>query len=254
MYISQAHLRHLQDCPRQFQYRYLNRLGLPNPLAPTPAQQLGREFHRLMQQHFHGLDIHPLLDTQPILQEWFQRFEDAPPPMITGTRYTEHRRSSALLGFTLVGIYDLVIFGSKGAQILDWKTYPQPPAQNTLAHHWQTRLYCYLLAATTHYRPDQISMTYWFAQETPPANFYTVRYSQLQHQQVEKDLRQQLQQLQHWLTNHANGQDLPQVPAEPISEYCYTCPFQQRCQRTPPSQENPLDPYLAVLEDAIIPP
>jgi hypothetical protein len=252
MHISQSQLRHLKNCPRQFQYRYLNRLGLPDSLSS--AQHLGREFHRLMQQHFHGLDIHPLLEAQPTLREWFEQFQADLPPMIAGTAYTEHRRSTALEGFTLVGIYDLVIFGTDRAQILDWKTYPQPPPRNTLARHWQTRLYCYLLAATTDYSPEQISMTYWFAQGERGATVYTFHYTQAQHQQVENDLTQQLQQLQYWLNDYARGQDLPQVGLELSSKYCSPCPFQERCQRTPPLQDSTLAPFLAVLEDAIVPP
>ncbi len=250
MHISQAQLRHLRDCPRQFQYRYLDRCPLPE----SAPQQLGREFHRLLQQHLLGLDIQPLLAAQPILQQWFQAFQSDPPPMIAGSRHTEHCRSAALMGFTLVGVYDLVIFGGSSAQIIDWKTYPQPPAQNTLAQHWQTRLYCYLLAATSSYQPEQIAMTYWFAQGERGAKAYTVHYTRQQHQQVEQELTQQLQQLQTFLAAYDKGQPLPQVPAELIPKYCYSCPFQQRCQRIPPHGETALAPYLAVLEDMVISP
>jgi ATP-dependent exoDNAse (exonuclease V) beta subunit len=58
----------------------------------------------------------------------------------------------------LTVIYDLLIEAEDNAQILDWKTYPQPKEQNRLAKDWQTRLYLYVLAETSDYLPEQISM------------------------------------------------------------------------------------------------
>lgn len=255
MQLSQAHLRTLQTCPRQYQYRYLDSLMLPEAtqLTETTAQKRGRDFHRLMQQHFQGLDIHPILEAQPELQPWFAAFQTMPPPMIEGQREAEHVRSLGWQEFTLVGVYDYVIFGQGQAQILDWKTYARPPAPKTLSHHWQTRLYCYLLAATSSYLPSQIAMTYWFAQGEKGANFYTFSYSEAIHQQIHHTLEQCLNQLRQWLQAYEQGQDLPQVPPAQMREYCHECAFNERCQRRQPTSVLTIDAFLAVLKDLSVP-
>lgn len=251
MQLSQAHLRTLQTCPRLYQYRYLDSLVLPDTtqLTETTAKKRGREFHRLMQQHVQGLDIQPILGVQPEVKPWFEAFQTTPPPMIQGEGKAEHVRSLGWQEFTLVGVYDYVIFGEGQAQILDWKTYAQPPAPETLARHWQTHLYCYLLAATSPYRPSQISMTYWFAQGEKGANAYTFPYSEAIHHQIHQTLDQSLSQLRQWLQAYNQGQNLPQVPAAQMSKYCYECPFCERCQRCQPSPVLTVDPFLAVLKD-----
>lgn len=254
MQLSQAHLRTLQTCPRQYQYRYLDSLMLPEAtLTETPSQKQGRNFHRLMQQHLQGLDVHPILEAQPELKPWFEAFQTTPPPMIQGQGKAEHHRSLGWGEFTLVAVYDYVIFGQEQAQILDWKTYARPPAPKTLSHHWQTRLYCYLLAATSAYSPKQISMTYWFAQGEKGANFYTFSYSDTTHQAVHQALEQCLNQLSQWLQAYGQGQDLPQVPAAQIPKYCHPCAFAERCRRSQPSGVSSIDPFLAVLKDLSVP-
>ncbi|MFN4280536.1 PD-(D/E)XK nuclease family protein [Thermosynechococcus sp.] len=251
MQLSQAHLRTLQTCPRQYQYRYLDSLILPEAtqLTETTSQKQGRDFHRLMQQHLQGLDIHPILEAQPELKPWFEAFQRMPPPMIQGQGEAEHVRSLGWQEFTVVGVYDYVIFGQGQAQILDWKTYARPPAPATLIHHWQTRLYCYLLAATSSYLPSQISMTYWFAQGEKGANFYTFHYSEVTHREIHHTLERCLRELCQWLQQYAQGQELPQVPPDQIAQYCSECPFNERCQRSQPNPVSSIAPFLAVLKD-----
>ncbi|BAY51750.1 hypothetical protein NIES2134_106570 [Thermostichus vulcanus NIES-2134] len=248
MELSQAHLHTLQTCPRRYQYRYLESLMLPEArqLTQTAAQKRGRDFHRLLQQHFQGLDVSPILEVQPELKSWFAAFQATPPPMIDGQGEAEHARSLGWQEFTLVGIYDYVIFGQGQAQILDWKTHAHPPARETLTHHWQTRLYCYLLAATSPYSPSQISMTYWFPRGEKGASSYTFSYSQAMHQETHQVLGQCLNQLRQWLRAYEQGQDLPQVPEAERAQYCDGCPFWERCQ---PSSVSMLDPFLAVFKD-----
>jgi hypothetical protein len=55
------------------------------------------------------------------------------------------------------------------AQILDWKTYPKPQNRRWVEQNWQTLLYPYVLAETSDYLPEQISMTYWFVQSEQPS-------------------------------------------------------------------------------------
>jgi hypothetical protein len=47
-----------------------------------------------------------------------------------------------------------------------------------LAKNWQTRLYLYVLAETSAYPPDSLSMTYWFVQLPRSPEQITFNYNQ----------------------------------------------------------------------------
>ena len=235
--LSQGHLQLLTACPRKFQHLYLDQLAAPRLEAPQTPQRLGRQFHQLMQQQDLGLDVHPIVAAHPDLARWLAAFAQAPPPMIAGDRHSEHQCTLLQQGYVLVAVYDLLIQGTQQAQILDWKTYRRPRNPDTLRQHWQTRLYPYLLAATSPYPPEQITMTYWFAEADPdrPAaeRFLTFPYNQTWHQQTQQDLTHHLEQLSQWLRHNDQGQPFPQVPL--AAGQCYTehtqCDFVGRCQR-----------------------
>ncbi|AFY59893.1 PD-(D/E)XK nuclease family protein [Synechococcus sp. PCC 6312] len=238
--LTQSSLQALAYCPRKFQYLYLDQLGLPNFQAKATAnlgvdlpQDLGTWFHRLLQQRELGLDITPLLQGNEPLPSWYEAFQAAPPPMILGQRDSEHRRQVILGPVTLVGIYDLVIWGKSQAQILDWKTYQRPQTPQYLQHHWQTRLYPYLLAATTDYPPESIVMTYWFALGDDGQHSLSFRYSQALHRQTQQRLEQFVQRLEAWLLAYDQGNPLPQV--DPLQGRCPSCEFAYRCHRQVPA-------------------
>ena len=235
--LSQGHLSLLDACPRKFQHRYLDRLETSVGLENNSHQQLGSQFHQLMQQRALGLEIAPLLATEPRLQAWFDAFVQTPPPMIEGERESEHQRLCWQEGYVLVAIYDLLIQGPEQAQIIDWKTYVLPKRADRLRHHWQTRLYLYLLAETSDYRPEQLSMTYWFADAStrPEAmtNFLTFPYSSTWHEQTQQDLSQLLTMLSQGLLAYETGQAMQQVAltAGKCESPNHRCEFAERCQR-----------------------
>ncbi len=235
MTLSQSSLQALSYCPRKFQYLYLEQLGLPNLPNPTATpetelpQDLGTWFHRLQQQVELGLDIRPLLATNEPLPTWYQAFQDNPPPMIDGLRDSEHRRQLALGNLTLVGVYDLLILGSGAAQILDWKTYARPQNPRILEKHWQTRLYPYLLAATTDYPPEEITITYWFALAPEQNHSLSFPYSSAGFMETQELLTQWQENLAAWFARYQEGQDLPQVEVQ--AGKCQHCEFASRCQR-----------------------
>ena len=235
--LSQGQLNCLAACPRKFQHLYLDQLNLPQLGEFLDQQRLGSQFHQLMQQQALGIDIDPLVNGQPQLQQWLDHFQQHPPPVITGEQYSEHQRTLLVQDCLLVAVYDRLILGSQQAQILDWKTYQRPHDPDALRQNWQTRLYLYLLAATSPYEPEQISMTYWFAEVSPdrPATDHslTFAYSQVWHQQNEQDLARLLAQLSQWFQGYEQGASFPQVPL--AMGQCYTstsaCNFVSRCQR-----------------------
>lgn len=239
--LSQGHLQTLRVCPRKFQHLYLDHYALPSlPQQPQQMdrQRLGTDFHRLMHQESLGLDIAPLVAADGDIERWYQTFQASPPPMIAGMSESEHCRSFALGAFTLVGIYDRVIFGPTQAQIIDWKTYARPPEKKHLSQHWQTQLYPFLLAATSDYAPENIRMTYWFAEGTEPPQSISFSYGTEAHHQICDRLGKQLTRLQTWLDRYEQdpgNHPLPQVPEE--MGRCPSCAFVHRCHRLDPGAE-----------------
>jgi CRISPR/Cas system-associated exonuclease Cas4 (RecB family) len=81
---SQASLSDYLDCPRRFQLRYLLEQAWPavesEPLLERERlAELGRRFHKLIQQHVEGLSIEALTESisEPELVRWWQRYLDS---------------------------------------------------------------------------------------------------------------------------------------------------------------------------------
>ncbi len=265
--LSQQSLALLETCPRRFQHGVLEGLVSPPPLEQQRSLDWGDRFHRLMEQYSLQLPVAPLLAEDDRLQQSFQALQDqlqtAQPDWARAIEQSqqvegrlarrggagdgdiqwesEHQRNGTILSYPITVIYDLLLVSPTQAQILDWKTYPQPEDVRVLAQHWQTRLYCYLLVETSDYRPEQVSMTYWFIPKTQTQlpSFQRLPYSLVEHQTTTQTLTQLLQPLEAWLADYRHqGRDFPQLPLG--SAVCEGCPFNERCQRVP-SPERRLD-------------
>lgn len=237
--LSQGHLNLLTTCPRKFQYLYLDQLGLPQIVEQQSRQLLGTQFHQVMQQWCLGLPVESIVQTNPQLRQWFETFKQSPPAMLPGDRQSEHRRTLIFHDYLLVVVYDLLIQTEGAAQILDWKTYAQPQNPQWIQQNWQTSLYPFVLAETTEYQPEQIQMTYWFAEgsadsaASEPVHSHTFYYNSSWHQQTRQRLATVLEDLTLWLAQFQQGKPLPQVAA--TSGQCAgnasSCSFIERCQR-----------------------
>jgi hypothetical protein len=133
-------------------------------------------------------------------------------------------------------IYDRLVLTPHTAEILDWKTYPQPPDLHQITQHWQTRLYLFVLAETSAYAPEHLSMTYWFVRHINDRGVlspqsYTIPYDRQTHEQTRQDLTHWIHRLTHWYRAYETGTPFPMLPES--SPQCHTCPFNQRCQRSP---------------------
>jgi hypothetical protein len=223
--LAQGQLELLTTCPRKFQHVILDQIGVP--IAPESQARMawGDRFHLLMQQRELGITSHA---SEP-LSQCVEALRTAAPELFEPAlfRQSEHRRVLEWGGWSIATVYDLLILNPTQAQIIDWKTYPQPQDTRKLAQRWQTRLYPFVLAETTDYAPEQIAMTYWFVQPDTAPQRWTLQYSSAQHQQTQQDLNQILEQLTAWVRDYERGILLPQVD-EP---YCLACPFAVRCQR-----------------------
>lgn len=237
MRLSQGHLNLLEVCPRKFQHTYLEQLGSPNSPEQQEKMLAGSRFHLLMQQWEMGLPVEPFLQEDPQLRQWFQAFIGAVPKILnfedSAFRESEHLRILDFNGHLLTVVYDLLILTESEAQILDWKTYPKPLKSDRLSQSWQSRLYPFVLAETSNYAPEEISMTYWFFQAKGDSDLpqsLKFPYSSATHEETRQDLTRLLNQLSEWLDRYeTKGEFFPQV-AE-TSDLCADCGFSIRCQR-----------------------
>lgn len=238
MRLSQGQLTVLETCPRKFQYTYLEQLMSPPPPAQQEKLDWGSRFHQLMQQQELGLPLPSaaMADRQmeacrtALMQAAPELFQPGRPPL----RQSEHRRTLEFGDHLLTVIYDLLMLGSDRATIIDWKTYPQPQNHQWLQNHWQTRLYPFVLTETSHYRPDQIAMVYWFVQASDESQqvkpqALSFAYSEALHQHTRQRLTCLLAQLDRYLLDYDQGQLFPKVSLE--QGVCANCPFAVRCQR-----------------------
>jgi hypothetical protein len=198
--LSQSQLNLLETCPPKFKQVYLDQLNSPPTPEQLEKQNWGSQFHLLMQQRELGLPIASLLDKDDSFKHSLTALVTAATeilnPNYTTTREAEHSRSLPMENYLLNVVYDLLIMDQDQAQIIDWKTYLQPENQQKLAQNWQTRLYLYVLAETSDYLPEQISMTYWFVKLPHQPQHLTFNYNRYQHQKTDEDLTRLLNQLE----------------------------------------------------------
>lgn len=258
--LSQGHLTLLESCPRRFQHTVLDALAVPATPDQLAAQRWGDRFHLLMQQRELGLPIEPMLAQDPELQAVVAALVQADPDLFTPTerfRQAEHSRACWVHGYGFTAIYDLLRLWDQRGEIIDWKTYRQPRSPAVLAQDWQTRLYCYLLVATTNLAPEQVSMVYWFVRHRDPdtgawqPQSVRLAYDRHRHDQTHADLKALGDRLSQWL---AAGSDFPKIPPTAAGlDTCGQCPFAVRCQRDRPQAEglNAIPPLDAIPELAL---
>lgn len=252
--LSQQHLNLLSLCPRKFQYTYLEQLVAPTNPDQEERLAWGNRFHLLMQQHELGLPVDSFLTEDQELQRCYHEFLQAAADILipkldqteTIFREAEHHRTLNFGSDLLVVVYDLIIAETEQARILDWKTYPRPQTKKHLEQNWQTRLYPFLFVETSDYRPEQVSMTYWFVKSSQKGSPQSLDfpYTQKKHQKTQKDLTQIINQIHQYLEGYEQGKPFPQVDIN--QGYCKSCQFAIRCQRLSEQQSvsetfNPID-------------
>jgi hypothetical protein len=233
--ISQGHLNLLSTCPRKFQHVVLDQLGTLDGSDQQERLLQGAQFHRLLQQWLMALPVEPVLQQDEQLQQWFASFQAASPQILgDGIQQPECDRLLEFEGYLLTARYDLLITDPDHAKILDWKTYPRPQAPQRLEQHWQTRLYPFILAETSAYRPEQISMVYWFFQADQAggaAQSWIFQYDHHKHEETRRELRPLLHQLTQGLAHYQAGEPFSQLHWGAAA--CAQCAFASRCGRIP---------------------
>ena len=232
--LTQHHLKILENCPRQFEYTYCDRLTLPIPPDLQAKAQLGKDFHLLMQQRELGLPIEPILAKNLKLKIWVESIIKIAPTLFESDpqvwRESEHLRTLLIDNYLFSVVYDLVILQTNHAAIIDWKTYPLPKYKKDLDQGWQTKLYLYALAETSAYLPKQINFTYWFIQTDPQPKSVQISYNLKKHRQTQTELVELTSKLTNWLDEYqTKGVSFPQVAAS--TGCCQQCHFAPRCGR-----------------------
>ncbi|WP_107670573.1 PD-(D/E)XK nuclease family protein [Cyanothece sp. BG0011] len=225
--LSQVQLNLLELCPPQFQRLYLEQLG--SPVSPEIQDNLlwGNQFHQLMQQYFLDLPLDSILDVnqdlKKIVEALLKAVNEQHNLNLDSWKEAEHSRSLEKGNYLLTAIYDLLIINENQAEILDWKTYLQPQNKKKLENNWQTKLYLYLLAETSDYLPEQISMTYWFVKIPHEPQFLKFEYNQNLHNKTTLELESLLSNLDNYLLDYnQNNIDFPH------RENCESnCPYYQ---------------------------
>ena len=221
-----------------FQRLYLEQLANPPNLKQQEQLDWGEQFHRLMQQQELGLAIAPLLKTyQPYntaISSLLEAVTQQQTPKKILRQEAEHCRTLKQGHYLLTVVYDLLTITADGAGIFDWKTYSQPRNKKQLTNHWQTKLYPYVLAETSDFRPEQISFTYWFVKAPRQPQPLRFHYNEQQHQKNHRELTQLLTQLDQWL-------DTEPETAFPHHPNCQaSCPYFSRFD-TQTHSTNPWD-------------
>jgi hypothetical protein len=235
MRLSQAQLKVLETCPRQFQHKYLDQFDSPLTIEAAIRMQQGSQFHLLMQQWGLGLPIEPLLEGDPQLQKWFEQFQRQSGEILqlgepVLWQQSEQMRTIKFGDHVLTVVYDWVLIGQTQGKILDWKTYPKPRQIKWLQQDWQTKLYLYVLAETSGLAAEHLSMCYWFFQiDESEAQSLSVGYGSAQHEVIRADLQGLCDRLTRWLADYQDRAiSFPQVGELKV---CEGCGFVARCGR-----------------------
>ena len=235
---SQNNLQDYLDCPRRFELRHMLRQEWP-ALESEPVLEMehradvGRQFHRLVQQAVAGLPLETLSDqasTDLDLSRWWQNFVSADPlSNLPAYRRSEVYIQAPFAGFHLVGTYDLLaIEHGRKAVILDWKTSLKRTPRKSLAARMQTRLYPLLLTLAGSalnngqpVLPEMVEMTYWFPEFPDRPETFTINSAL-----VESETRQI-----ESLIEEINGQTRSPWLLTPDTKRCKFCVYRSLCER-----------------------
>ena len=232
---SQSSLEDFERCRRRFFLRYVEGLEWPARAASGPFEASLRQrqrFHRLLRQHFIGVDVEEVIQAEPpgsTIRAWWEAFRRYPPALPAGEKYPEVLLSTPMGEHRLAARFDLLAVGDDGrGRIVDWKTGRPPSRSDELAESWQSVVYLYVLAvAGAPYfgglppAPAAIDMLYWLAEL--PASPILAPYSSEAHARAGRRLSEQI----------ATIAGLPASAFEPCEDQstCAYCEYQGYCRR-----------------------
>lgn len=225
IHLTQESLTLLENSPQKFQQLYLEKKEMPEPAIDNQRQDIGNDFHTIMKQLLMGLPVSSLLSNYPYLHHWVEGLKKAAPYIFTPAsseelKECEYPCTLMVEGHLLSVVYDMLIASAERAQIVEWTTSKMPSKPQFIRDNWQTRLYLYVLASLGDYKPEEISMTYWFVQSEDLPQSLTLNYDTVQYKQTKLHLVQLIKQLNNWLYRWQSGTDFPSsIKQEPLQEF-----------------------------------
>lgn len=241
-HFSQASLADYVDCPRRFQLRYVLEQAWPavesEPLLERERlAELGRRFHKLIQQHVEGLPVEVLAPApdEPELARWWQSYLQALASNLAELpvpRRAEAALSIPLKSYRLTAHFDLIAAADDRAVIVDWKTEHRQPAREQLLKRMQTRVYRYVLTEAQQRPPGTVSMIYWFAQY--PDQPIALPYDAAQYADDHQFLFGLIEEIERYAQREAEWDKTPD------ERKCAYCVYRSRCNRG--VQAGTLDP------------
>ena len=244
---SQASLSDYVDCARRFQLRYLLEKDWPavesEPLLERERfADLGRRFHKLIQQHVEGLPVDALTRSlgEAELARWWQSY-------LTGFSTTlidlpSDRRAEVAVSipigaYRLTAHFDLIAIDERQAVIVDWKTERRKPTRDQLLNRMQTRVYRFVLTEAQQRAPSAVSMLYWFAEypDQPEVLRYDAAQQAADHQFL-TNLIAEIENLARVSIADENSQLDPsqgfsEWPKTPNLRKCDFCAYRSLCNR-----------------------
>lgn len=240
---SQNSLQDFLECPCRFQLRHVLRQAWPAAETDDQEQfehhmEQGQDFHRKVQQYFSGIPVEVITDSihDELLRTWWDNFLSAAKDFAwSGVNDAalkirpEYSLSTRLRDHRLTAKYDLIAsIPGKQFWIYDWKTSLSIPSPARLEQRIQTRLYRWMLASSGFHLnsgsvipPEQVVMTYWFAQE--PGRQVVLSYDQAQFASDEQDLGTLMDQI-------SSLADTDFVLTDD-KRRCRFCPYRSYCDR-----------------------
>lgn len=202
--LSQQSLSLLETNPNLFQRLHIEQKESPLTPEAKHRQEVGNHFHLLIKQLLMGLPVEPLLEAYPQMQYWISSLKIAAPEIFADEPNTfkecDHHRTLIYEGHLLSVVYNLLLVDENHAQIIEWTTATLPHSPLQLENDWKTRLYLYLLAETSDYQPEQISLIYWFLQSDKEPVSFRFEYDESLHQMTHLCLTALLNKLNEWLS------------------------------------------------------
>lgn len=192
----------------------------------------GELFHRWAEQHILGMPVVVAEADEGLPAAWQRAFVAFCAALPVGRRFPEVSLAVPLGRHFLIGRFDLLILGEQHAHLFDWKTEHRPRSAAALAEDWQTRLYLALAAVGSpalgaSYQPEQIALTYWFA--NAPDRPTTIRYTAAQHRQTWAELEATAERIDRLLTTTGAIWPLTDDLAT-----CADCLYRTLCNRPGP--------------------
>ena len=236
--LNQGILQDFLECPRRFQLKMLDELSWPAAHTTQIVQfdqsvALGNQFHLLCHQFFSGMnkkDLEIGIDN-PILLEMFQSFLPYGESLLDHQFFSEQLIACSFLGHRLIAKFDLLVeIEPSRYLIVDWKTSPTKPSDETLAGRIQSILYPFIFRQAGHLltggsdlNPDSIQMQYWYPRCAEPET--TFHYSNQNHQEVRDRLTIIISKINQLLLSS----DI--FPLTDERGLCNYCNFRSLCNR-----------------------